>query len=120
MGRGGLIVRRYYIWKSAQAVAQGVLWDDPEGYYFLNIATVLPEAQGKGIGKEMVKQITDLADREGRKCYLESSRREPNVQIYEKMGFELKKEMECKDGDEDAGITLFCMIREPRKTTGPA
>lgn len=78
--------------------------------------TVLPEAQGRGIGKEMVKRVTDVADAEGRRCYLESSRREPNVRIYEKMGFELRKEMECKDGEDHTGITLFCMIREPRKS----
>lgn len=38
----------------------------------------------------------------------------PNVRIYEKMGFRLKKEMTCKDGDGDEGISLFCMIREPK------
>lgn len=110
-GRGGLNVRRYYIWKATQAEAQRDLWSDSKGYYFCNIVTVLPEAQGKGIGKMLFKHVTNDADREGRKCYLESSRAEPNMAIYEKMGFTLVKEMICND-DGDA-ITLYCMMREP-------
>jgi GNAT superfamily N-acetyltransferase len=111
-GRGGLNVKRYYIWKTAQAGAQKELWTDEKGYYFCNIVTVLPEAQGKGVGKHLFKSVTDVADREGRKCYLESSRAEPNMAIYERMGFVLAKEMVCDD-DGDA-ITLYCMLREPK------
>lgn len=112
-GRGGLSTHRYYIWKSAQTSAQSTLWTDPQGYYFCNIVTVLPSAQGLGIGKKLFKHVTDQADNEGKRCYLESSRAEPNMKIYEKMGFELKKEMVCDD-DGDA-ITLYCMMREPQK-----
>lgn len=96
-GRGGLNVKRYYIWKAAQAEAQGELWDDEKGYYFCNIVTVLPEAQGKGIGKMLFDKVSKQADLEGRKCYLESSRAEPNMEIYKRMGFELVKEMVCDD-----------------------
>lgn len=111
-GRGGLNVKRYYIWKAAQAEAQEEIWTDEKGYYFCNIVTVNPEAQGKGIGKMLFKKVTDKADEEGRKCYLESSRAEPNMAIYERMGFKLAKEMTCDD-DGDA-ITLYCMMREPQ------
>jgi GNAT superfamily N-acetyltransferase len=111
-GRGGLNVKRYYIWKARQAEAQAALWDDPKGDYFCNIVTVLPEAQGKGIGRMLFKKVTDVADQEGRKCYLESSRKEPNMAIYERMGFRLEKEMVCDD--EGDAITLYCMMREPR------
>ena len=114
-GHGGLNVRRYWIWKAAQAEAQNELWTDPKGYYFCNIVTVLPEAQGRGVGKLLFKRVTDVADREGRKCYLESSREEPNMGIYEKMGFELKKEMVCDDEGEK--VKLFCTIREPHSPT---
>ena len=116
-GRGGLNVNRYYIWKAAQAEAQKALWTDEKGYYFCNIVTVSPEAQGKGIGKLLFKHITDQADREGRSCYLESSRAEPNMAIYEKMGFKLAKEMVCDDGQD--AITLYCMMREPEHADGP-
>ena len=79
--------------------------------------------------------MTDLADEEGRRCYLESSRDEPNVKIYERMGFQMVKEMECDDDGEVCkvgvvddegslnivgrrliGLQLFCMIREPQPT----
>ncbi|KAF2425707.1 acyl-CoA N-acyltransferase [Tothia fuscella] len=110
-GRGGLNVKRYWLWKEAQAEVQKELWTDENGYYFCNVVTVLPEAQGKGVGRALMEQVLAIADKEGRKCYLESSRKEPNVAIYEKFGFELVKEMKCDD-DGDA-ILLFCMIREP-------
>lgn len=116
-GRGGLRTKRYWIWKASQARAQIELWDDPKGYYFCNIVTVLPEAQGKGIGKLLFKYVTDQADKEGTKCYLESSRAEPNMAIYERMGFRLAKEMVCDDAGE--AITLYCMIRDP-KPSNPA
>ncbi|THW48856.1 hypothetical protein D6C76_02596 [Aureobasidium pullulans] len=129
-GRGGLSTTRYYIWlvfellrcstgsnhrtcrKAAQSDAQRQLWTDDRGYYFCNIVTVLPEAQGMGIGKELFGVVMRQADVEGRKCYLESSRAEPNMAIYRKMGFELAKEMKCDDQGD--AITLYCMMRDPR------
>jgi hypothetical protein len=61
-----------------------------------------------------MEELLSMADREGRKCYLESSRREPNVAIYEKFGFRLVREMECREGEgEKDAITLYCMLREP-------
>lgn len=113
-GRGGLNVRRYWIWKATQSSAQADLWNDPQGYYFCNIVTVLPEAQGRGVGKLLFKHVTDVADKEGRRSYLESSRAKPNMDIYKKMGFELAKEIVCDD-DGDS-IALYCMIREPQGT----
>ncbi|KAI8652448.1 N-acetyltransferase domain-containing protein [Fusarium keratoplasticum] len=115
-GRGGLNVKRYYIWKDAQAKAQSELWADPRGYYFLNIMVVLPEAQGKGVGAQMMKAVTDQADAENMKCYLESSRDVPNVAIYGRWGFKFQKDMICDD-DGDA-IKLFTMIREPNAEPG--
>ncbi|KAH0384220.1 acyl-CoA N-acyltransferase, partial [Aureobasidium melanogenum] len=111
-GRGGLNVRRYYIWKAAQSDAQRQLWTDDQGYYFCNIVTVLPECQGLGIGKGLFEIVMRRADAEGRKCYLESSRAEPNMAIYQKMGFELAKEMVCDD--QGTAITLYCMMRDPK------
>lgn len=115
-GRGGLSTKRYWIWKARQAEAQEQLWTDAKGYYFCNIVTVLPEAQGMGVGRALMEEVIGQADREGVWCYLESSRREPNVAIYEKFGFKLAKEMDCKDGEGEGGqIKLYCMLREPRK-----
>ncbi|KAI4866881.1 acyl-CoA N-acyltransferase [Hypoxylon rubiginosum] len=110
-GRGGLNVKRYYIWKEAQAKAQSSVWTDPQGYYFLNIMVVLPKAQHRGVGRLMMKAVTDRADVEGRKCYLESSRDVPNMHIYGRWGFQFAKELECDD--DGTAIKLFAMIREP-------
>ncbi|KAI9718376.1 MAG: hypothetical protein M1812_004097 [Candelaria pacifica] len=111
-GRGGLNTKRYYIWKRKQGILQNELWEDPRGYYFCNIVTVLPEAQGLGVGRLLFREVTDMADREGMRCYLESSKDEPNITIYERMGFHFCKELEC----DDEGVTckLFAMIREPQ------
>lgn len=111
-GRGGLNVKRYWLWKAAQAEAQAELWDDANGYYFCNIVTVLPEAQGKGVGRALMEEVLEKADEEGKKCYLESSRDVPNVAIYEKFGFRLVKDMVCDDDGD--GIKLFCMMRDPQ------
>ncbi|KAI8956497.1 acyl-CoA N-acyltransferase [Daldinia sp. FL1419] len=110
-GRGGLNVKRYYIWKEAQAKAQSAVWTDPRGYYFLNIMVVLPKAQNKGIGRLMMKTVTDRADAEGMNCYLESSRDVPNMQIYGRFGFKFAKELECDDNG--TAIRLYTMVREP-------
>ncbi|KAI5459023.1 acyl-CoA N-acyltransferase [Mariannaea sp. PMI_226] len=115
-GRGGLNVKRYYIWKDAQARAQSEIWKDPRGYYFLNIMVVLPEAQGKGVGAKMMKAVSDQADAEGMWCYLESSRDVPNVAIYGRWGFKFVTDMICDD-DGDA-IKLFTMLREPNAEPG--
>jgi hypothetical protein len=62
-----------------------------------------------------MEEVLNMADKEGRSCYLESSRSEPNIAIYEKFGFRLVREMECRDGKgEKDAITLYCMLREPR------
>jgi GNAT superfamily N-acetyltransferase len=117
-GRGGLSTSRYWIWKARQAEAQAELWTSEKGYYFCNIVTVLPEAQGRGVGRALMEEVLGMADWEGVECYLESSRREPNVAIYEKFGFELVKDMECRDGEkEEDGIMLYCMMRKPRGGT---
>ncbi|KAF2734102.1 acyl-CoA N-acyltransferase [Polyplosphaeria fusca] len=117
-GRGGLSTKRYWIWKERQAEAQGELWKSENGYYFCNIVTVLPEAQGKGVGRALMETVLQVADAEGVWCYLESSRSIPNVAIYEKFGFKLVKEMDCQEGEGEEGkITLYCMMREPRPST---
>ncbi|KAK7450323.1 hypothetical protein Landi51_05394 [Colletotrichum acutatum] len=108
--------QRYYIWKEAQAKAQSEIWTDPRGYYFLNIMVVLPSAQGKGVGAKMMKVVTDRADEEGVKCYLESSKDVPNVKIYGRWGFVFEKEMICDD--EGDSIRLFTMVREPVAKAG--
>ncbi len=74
---------------------------------------VLPSAQGKGIGKALAREVTEMADKEGRQCYLESSRDIPNMKIYEAMGFHFVRQMDCDDNGDIC--KLYCMVREPQK-----
>lgn len=104
--------QRYYIWKDRQAEAQSNIWTDPQGYYFLNIMVVHPDAQGRGIGKALAKEVTSIADAEGKRCYLESSRDVPNMKIYETFGFHFEKKMVCDDEGDTCNI--YCMTREPQ------
>lgn len=52
------------------------------------------------MGKRLMESVMEKADREGVPCYLESSKGYPNVTIYEKMGFNLVKEIECVEGGD--------------------
>ncbi|KAJ5724716.1 Acyl-CoA N-acyltransferase [Penicillium malachiteum] len=111
-GRGGLNVRRYWIWKERQQEAQDYLWVDPRGYYFCNMLGVSSQVRGMGVGKRLMDVVMQRADEEGIPCYLESSKGFPNVAIYEKMGFELNREIRCVDGEDIC--KLYCMIRKPK------
>jgi GNAT superfamily N-acetyltransferase len=72
---------------------------------------VKPQSQFKGIGRLLMKAVTDQADAEGMRCYLESSRDVPNMQIYGRFGFKFAKELECDD--DGTAIKLYTMVREP-------
>lgn len=87
-------LQRYYAWKRAQAEVHKSILTDPRGYYFCNMVAVLPSAQKMGVGAKLFKTVTDIADKEGMPCYLESSKDVPNIGIYEKMGFRLITKME--------------------------
>jgi GNAT superfamily N-acetyltransferase len=72
---------------------------------------VVPSAQGRGVGRAMMEEVTRRADADGLPCYLESSRDVPNVRIYERFGFRFAAELECDDAGD--AIRLFCMVRQP-------
>jgi len=114
-GWGGLRRDRYWEWKRQQSACQKELWMDEKGYYFVNIVVVDEEYRGKGVGRKLFEVVMEKADEEGRKCYLESSCWKPNVAIYEKLGFEVRKKMRCEAEDGSGeGVDLFCMVRKPR------
>ena len=62
----------------------------------------------------LFQKVFEMADKEGRKCYLESSRDVPNTKIYEALGFEKVMKMDCDDKGEIC--ELFCMVREPKES----
>jgi ribosomal protein S18 acetylase RimI-like enzyme len=105
LGRGGLNLHRYRVWKRVQQTAHEAIWQDPRGYYFCNVICVSSQARGMGVGKKLMADVMEKADRENMPCYLESSKGYPNVDIYVRMGFELVKEIECVDGRD------ICKVR---------
>ncbi|KAJ5994357.1 Acyl-CoA N-acyltransferase [Penicillium sp. IBT 35674x] len=111
-GRGGLDVRRYWLWKKMQKNALNDLWTDPRGYYYCSLLGVSSQVRGMGVGKRLMETILQKADEEGISCYLESSKGYPNIAIYEKMGFELNKEITCDDGGNVC--KLYGMTRKPK------
>ena len=62
------------------------------------------------MGKLLFQEVTRKADEDGRKCYLESSRDEPNTRIYERMGFRKVKEMDCDDDGELCKVGQLCLM----------
>lgn len=107
LGRGGLDLRRYYLWKEVQKETHDAIWTDPRGYYFCNVIAVDSKMRGMGVGRMLVDVVTERADREGVPCYLESSKGLPNMRIYEKLGFELAREIECLDGRDLCKVSVL-------------
>jgi ribosomal protein S18 acetylase RimI-like enzyme len=54
-------------------------------YYFANIG-VAPEAQGQGLGSQLMRPTLDRCDEEGLPAYLEASS-DRNAALYERLGF---------------------------------
>ena len=55
-------------------------------HYYLSMIGTLPSAQGKGIGSQMISFIQDLAKKESKSIYLETSVPK-NVEMYLRKGF---------------------------------
>ena len=90
-----------------QKETHDAIWRDPRGYYFCNVIAVDSKMRGMGVGRMLVDVVTERADREGVPCYLESSKGLPNLRIYEKLGFELVREIECLDGRDLCKVSIF-------------
>lgn len=83
---------------------------DEDSWYLVYIGT-REEARGKGLARKLITHGTDIADVEGRPCYLESSN-DVNPIIYGKMGFEVKRQIWLQRAQEQ--IRLDIMVREPK------
>ncbi len=57
-----------------------------DSHLYLNMIGTLPEAQGKGLGSQMIAFIQETAKKEGKSVYLETSVMK-NVEMYKKKGF---------------------------------
>ncbi|KAL0262657.1 hypothetical protein SLS55_001627 [Diplodia seriata] len=83
---------------------------DVSSWYLVYVGT-RPSARGKGYCRKLIEHVTDMADRDGRAIYLESSHVR-NVPIYRRMGFR-----ECRriylQRAEKSNVALEIMVREP-------
>lgn len=88
---------------------------DNESWYLVYVGTV-PSARGKGYGKQLIKYVTEIADKEGRASYLEATS-PSNAGLYKKLGFELAKTIYLRRAENP--IPLDIMVREPQSQQQP-
>ena len=77
---------------------------------------VHPSGQGKGLGKNMLGMINDLADEHNKACYLET-KGERNIHVYESMGYRVVGEYNLIQSEisDDECTGVVGMVREPRQ-----
>ncbi|KAI7277547.1 hypothetical protein KC345_g6568 [Hortaea werneckii] len=92
-----------------QVLGSGPEGHDESSYYLVYLGT-RPGGRGKGYARQVVEYVTSRADREGRKCYLESSH-VMNRAIYRRWGFEVRKNVYLQRAGEN--VELDIMVREP-------
>jgi ribosomal protein S18 acetylase RimI-like enzyme len=62
----------------------------PEKHWYVNIVATAPASQGQGVGSEMMRLVSKLADEQEMDCYLECGN-ETNMNFYKKFGYKLVK-----------------------------
>jgi GNAT superfamily N-acetyltransferase len=77
-------------------------------HWYLAVLGTATEHQGKGVGSALMAPVLSKCDREGAPAYLESTK-ESNLPFYQRHGFELRDEINLKNGP-----TLWPMWRDPQ------
>jgi ribosomal protein S18 acetylase RimI-like enzyme len=85
--------------------AHGRLMHQP--HWYLWALGVQPEAQGQGIGGDLLQYGLAQADGDGLPCYLETQT-ERNIAFYERFGFRVADELTVRS----LAMRLWPMIRE--------
>jgi len=86
-----------------------------ENMYFLNILAVHPQYQRRGLGSRLIEPVLALADAEGRRTYIEASRK--GVRLYERYGW-VRVDAVVMDTRPFGGESLeetVLLLREPRQ-----
>ncbi|KFY12801.1 hypothetical protein V492_03651, partial [Pseudogymnoascus sp. VKM F-4246] len=91
-------------------------WVDEENMYLMGLLATDPEFQGKGCATMLLRHGLDMADRDGRKAYIEAT--PAGLPLYKKLGWVVVDEAEIisvnKDTPEDERRWInWVMIREP-------
>lgn len=84
-------------------------WHPEEPHWYLTMIGVEPNAQGKGLGAELMRHAVAHCDRDGTLAYLESSNRR-NISLYMRHGFEPIGEIRA-----GAAPLVTPMLRRPRR-----
>lgn len=80
-----------------QGLAKTFASTPDEPYFYLFVLGIHGDAQGRGLGAELIAPILDLCDREGIAAHLESSNPK-NLSFYQRHGFEITAEIEVAPG----------------------
>jgi GNAT superfamily N-acetyltransferase len=81
-------------------------------HWYVNIVATAPASQGQGVGSEMMRLVSKLADEQEMDCYLECGN-ESNLNFYKKFGYKLVKTEvipDLKDGSHPLDFHL--MVRK--------
>ena len=79
----------------------------PFEHFYLFGMGVLPEKQGKGIGKQLMTKALQIIDEKKLPCYLETQNKQ-NVPFYEKFGFSVVSDKHLPNG----GLQNWGMLRQ--------
>jgi len=79
-----------------------------QSFYYLSLLGTRADSRGRGIGMDLLAELTALADREGQATYLESTNPDNNRR-YERLGFEVRSRFTTPDDLR----TVTTMWRDP-------
>jgi ribosomal protein S18 acetylase RimI-like enzyme len=79
----------------------------PSDHFYLFGMGVLPDKQGKGIGKQLMTKALQIADDNKMPCYLETQNKK-NVSFYESFGFTVVSDKQLPKG----GLQNWGMLRQ--------
>ena len=78
--------------------------------YYLMICATDPEFAGNGLLKQGIIPVLEIADREGKACYLEATTFE-STKVYQRFGFEVCNVVRM--GILTTACEIYCMVRPP-------
>lgn len=82
-------------------------------HWYVQLLGVRPESQGQGLSRAVLRPVFEAADRDRVPVYLETAT-EPNVAIYQKLGFALRGHRELS-----GGLPNWELVRAPRGAQSP-
>lgn len=81
----------------------------PFDHYYIMTMGVLPDRQGKGVGRKLMEKALEIVDTNNMPCFLETQSKK-NVPIYQRFGFEIVSDKEFQNGK----LNNWGMLRQKR------